>query len=86
MILFHKRLPLLLLASSAVAFSPPFFNVLKSQRRSSGLALKLSEQNPQPWKGEVVANSANGGIRGCSVEPVGGPPTVEWTITIDGYV
>ena len=42
--------------------------------------------NDLPWNGEVVANTNDGRISGCSVTPVGGPPTVEWEITIDGYV
>ena len=39
----------------------------------------------QPWNGEVVSNTADGTINGCSIEPVGSAePILEWKITIDG--
>jgi hypothetical protein len=39
------------------------------------------------WNGEVAANTADGSIKGCTIQPVGASePILEWIITIDGYV
>ena len=39
------------------------------------------------WNGQVVSNTADGSIKGCSIQPVGTTePVLEWIITIDGYV
>ena len=61
--------------------SPP-----SSSRNSLTTLQSTPSPNDLPWNGEVVANTNDGKISGCSVTPVGGPPTVEWEITIDGYV
>ena len=37
----------------------------------------------EEWKGDVVSNSPDGTIRGCSLQQAEGSPT-EWIITIDG--
>lgn len=69
------------------AFIPPCTSLHRSSRIIPLASLKSSPNAEDlPWNGEVVANTNDGKIRGCSVTPVGGPPTVEWEITIDGYV
>ncbi|CAB9528769.1 expressed unknown protein [Seminavis robusta] len=51
----------------------------------SGRSFPVSLQSSSlPWNGEVVSNTADGTIKGCSVQPVGNEPHVEWIIKIDG--
>ena len=69
-------------------------------KRSSALLQSSVLQNDpnvpktatEPWNGEVVANSNDGRIRGCTIRPVSGNNSdnendainTEWIITIDG--
>lgn len=75
------------------AFSPAIVVSLGTSKRESLLppcqscrnkldkiSLRASDDG---WKGEVVSNSADGSIRGCTITAVEGSLT-EWTLTIDG--
>lgn len=90
-----KILALLLICqevSVTLSWSSPFGRPLSprlpaNQRvidhQSKGFQLGSSSDG---WNGEVVSNTDDGKIKGCSIEPVGEAPVIEWIITIDGYV
>ena len=44
-----------------------------------------SAADDDEWKGDVVSNTEDGKIRGCTVKSVG-DSVVDWIIEIDGYV
>lgn len=64
------------LIGGAVAFQP-----LVAPRIANPSLLKA--QDDDEWKGEVVSNTEDGRIRGCTIENVG-DSIIEWVIQIDG--
>jgi hypothetical protein len=60
---------------------------LKRPRCHSRIFFSSTTQDEVPasaeWKGEVVSNTPDGVIQGCTIEPRVGSLT-EWTVTIDG--
>lgn len=85
-------LPILVLALNALrcdAWAPSKAQSINFSTRKNHKQYQFPLQSsPSPsndaWNGEVVSNTADGKISGCKVEPVGGPPALEWVITIDG--
>jgi len=68
-----KFFPAFIVFISAIT---PFSIVPTCPRRSTELRV-------DGWKGDVVSNTADGSIRGCTIQQVEGS-TTEWIITIDG--
>lgn len=64
------------LIGGAVAFQP----LVAPRIGNPSLLLKVQDDE---WKGEVVSNTEDGRIRGCTIENVG-DSIIEWVIQIDG--
>lgn len=59
----------------------PFARVFTDSADRLTPSLKAADE----WKGDVVSNTEDGKIRGCTVQSVG-DSIVDWIIQIDGYV
>lgn len=77
-------LPLFILVTALIGHATSFQlqQPQSSSRTCRGASLKAAADE---WKGDVVSNTADGKIRGCTVQSVG-DSIVDWIIQIDGYV
>ena len=66
---------------STLAWSSPSIGLARGGQVSLSSPLLAAAD---AWNGEVVSNTADGKINGCSITAVGEEPVVEWVITIDG--